>query len=136
MARVYRPSASGQPRKFREMQRAAYAAESERYHVLADLYKQGCEERHNKACLVQEYPLTAAELFYYFDDREIGGMIVQKYAAHPSQEYRELASRVRNVIRYRNDRQRTLTSVLGMHTVPAELLEEIGDRTYRDPDFE
>lgn len=80
-----------------------------------------------KEILVRDHPVIAAELFYHFDDREIGDIIVHRYATHQAPEFRELAVHVRDVLTIRSDPQRTLRSILGMHSAPSELLEELDE---------
>ena len=86
------------------------------YHHLARL-KDILENSQMKSQIVDADPQTAVRLFYYFDDREIGAMVVDQYAVSQNGDLRELAQRVVGVIQAReleDKRNESLEYVLNM----------------------
>lgn len=109
-----------QKEQFREFQRF--------YHSLASLYHE-LKTKDEKNNLVNTYPEISAEIFYYFDDSEIGGLIVKRYASDYTHEKRLLAQRVHDVLQIRSKAKSSLENVLKMNPI-FPLFDEKGEEEY------
>jgi len=118
-----------QIRKLRQKQKEEAHEFREFYHALANVYHE-LKSNEDKDLLVSQYPKLSAQVYYYFNDSEIGGLIVRKYSFDKLGEYRLLAERVQNVLRSRALENNCLENVLQMNAIvpfrkEADIKEEI-----------
>ncbi len=97
-----------QKEQFREFQRF--------YHSLACLHNE-LKTKEEKNSLVSDHLEISAEIFYYFNDSEIGGLIVERYSTDNTSEKRLIAQRVHDVLKARNIAKNNLENVLKMNPI-------------------
>lgn len=127
MARSFKPVVRSSDLNFTEKER-------QRYHTLASFYNAGLRSKKDKELLVFENPLIAAELFYHFDDKELGNILVQQYATDRRDELRQISVYVGDVLKARKASERNLVNILGMHMY-AEHEEEQVEEHYESLDL-
>jgi len=88
-----------------------------KYHFLAETHRFASTSALKKD-LVYSYPGIAAQIFYHFDDKEIGGLLVKNYSEHFDGKLRELAVGVRQVLKKREIENNSLERVLGIKAIP------------------
>jgi hypothetical protein len=129
MAKLYRPITKARLPKMHKLEREFTDSERKRYHALASMYQGGLETREDREILVKEVPLIAAQLFYHFNDHEIGSLIVERYSEHPESELRRLAHCVSSIIEARISVADSIAKIAGMRVLPeGEMLEELAQQ--------
>ncbi len=94
-----------------------------KYHYLACVhhFTNTSDLKHQ---LVEYFPEISAQIFYHFDDRELGGLIVQDYSTHKDGELRNLANGVKNVLHARVSSNNQLDNILGVTSLPVKEIED------------
>lgn len=114
-------------RAMKERQKIESSQASQRYHVLAYIHEQ-VNTPKLKAELADSHPEISAQIFYHFDDRELGNYLAKRYIAHQNDTLREMASSVIALLQKRSAESERLESILGMRSIP--VFGRDGDREF------